>query len=365
MAKNNRGSMKEYIVNLIYYNLQSYPSKELIEKNLGELNNNRLIAEINKIVKLIVVELNFVTEMLNAKNDIISKISGFGYCFESEKLTNQIRHITLSSKFTELHTKTDFELLSSYQYLFRLICWIGEILIKLKNEIINSKNDEIKDLLTGDVLKSLQMLNNILDEIDYITPHEIKLKMDISNDELLYIKQRNILWIIDDSIDRFERFSKGAYEDLKFYLKEIKVQTLKWRQEFGINNVSDEELERCYNKAAKCLKKMKRKMNKLTRQYAKTNHLDTTVEKVNDFETDESELRLPGIFGFAKFMIDWANEVQEQDAREKAEKLEKQMDNYLLEEWQKELVRKGEYDPWSFEEEGELEEGDYYYEDDR
>ena len=44
------------------------------------------------------------------------------------------------------------------------------------------------------------------------------------------------------------------------------------------------------------------------------------MQKSDDFETDESELRLPGIFGFAKFMIDWANDVQEQDAREKNRK---------------------------------------------
>lgn len=40
--------------------------------------------------------------------------------------------------------------------------------------------------------------------------------------------------------------------------------------------------------------------------------------------------------------------------------LEKEMNNYGLEEWQKDLVRKGNYNPWNFEEE-ELEEDDYYY----
>lgn len=46
------------------------------------------------------------------------------------------------------------------------------------------------------------------------------------------------------------------------------------------------------------------------------------------------------------------------------EKLEKEMDYYALEEWQKELVRKGQYDPWNFAEDGDLTEYDYYYEDD-
>ena len=47
------------------------------------------------------------------------------------------------------------------------------------------------------------------------------------------------------------------------------------------------------------------------------------------------------------------------------EELEKEMDMYALTDWQKEEVRKGNYDPWNFEEDGELEEDDYYYEDDK
>lgn len=40
------------------------------------------------------------------------------------------------------------------------------------------------------------------------------------------------------------------------------------------------------------------------------------------------------------------------------------MELHALEECQKDLVRKGEYFPWNFEEDGELDEDDYYYEDD-
>lgn len=44
---------------------------------------------------------------------------------------------------------------------------------------------------------------------------------------------------------------------------------------------------------------------------------------------------------------------------------EKEMDNLNLEEWQKDLVRKGKYRPENFEEDGDLEEDDYYSEDDK
>lgn len=38
------------------------------------------------------------------------------------------------------------------------------------------------------------------------------------------------------------------------------------------------------------------------------------------------------------------------------------MDDYYLEDWQKNLVREGKYEPWNFDEDN-LEEEDYYYDD--
>lgn len=43
---------------------------------------------------------------------------------------------------------------------------------------------------------------------------------------------------------------------------------------------------------------------------------------------------------------------------------EKEMNRYGLEPWQKDLVRKGDYDPENFDDdEDDMEEDDYYYED--
>ena len=47
----------------------------------------------------------------------------------------------------------------------------------------------------------------------------------------------------------------------------------------------------------------------------------------------------------------------------KKSKLEKEMNYNGLEDWQKDLVRKGDYEPHNFEENGKLDEDDYYYED--
>ena len=49
---------------------------------------------------------------------------------------------------------------------------------------------------------------------------------------------------------------------------------------------------------------------------------------------------------------------------DKKKELEKDMNNHDLEKWQKDLVKKEEYDSSSFDEE-DLEEDDYYSEDDK
>ena len=51
------------------------------------------------------------------------------------------------------------------------------------------------------------------------------------------------------------------------------------------------------------------------------------------------------------------------EQKNNSEYTDKELDSYGLEDWQKEEVKKGNYDPWNFEEE-ELEEDDYYSEDD-
>ena len=61
-------------------------------------------------------------------------------------------------------------------------------------------------------------------------------------------------------------------------------------------------------------------------------------------------------FGLFSFM-------NEQEKKNNSEYTDEELDTYGLEDLQKEEVKKGNFDPWNFEEE-DLEEDDYYYEDD-
>lgn len=64
-----------------------------------------------------------------------------------------------------------------------------------------------------------------------------------------------------------------------------------------------------------------------------------------------------GLFEFVEDM-----EKEEEDKRKK--ELIEECKAYALEDWQIKLVLEGKYNPWDFDEDGELVEDDYYYEDD-
>ena len=55
--------------------------------------------------------------------------------------------------------------------------------------------------------------------------------------------------------------------------------------------------------------------------------------------------------------------MNEQQNDNNSEYTDEELDNYGLEDWQKEEVKKGNYEPYNFEEE-EMEDDDYYHEDD-
>lgn len=63
-------------------------------------------------------------------------------------------------------------------------------------------------------------------------------------------------------------------------------------------------------------------------------------------------------------LIKAAPDTHDSNDAKKKEELEKEIDLYYLEERQKDLVRKGDYDPWNFEDDEDLEDDDYYHDDD-
>ncbi len=88
---------------------------------------------------------------------------------------------------------------------------------------------------------------------------------------------------------------------------------------------------------------------------------DTVAPEVCELSEDRDGLMtgIVSLMVFDELMTDCSDEKD----NSYNEKLEAEMNSYCLEDWQKDLVRNGSYDVWSFDEE-ELEEDDYYSEDD-
>lgn len=55
--------------------------------------------------------------------------------------------------------------------------------------------------------------------------------------------------------------------------------------------------------------------------------------------------------------------IEEKKEKDCSDALEEEMDMYGLDEDEKELVRKGEYDPWDFDPDNPTDEDDYYKDD--
>lgn len=85
-------------------------------------------------------------------------------------------------------------------------------------------------------------------------------------------------------------------------------------------------------------------------------------QKFKEFIKDEEKYNVEDMDN-VDVTIDYNGKFKEEvDDENESDYLDEELDDYNLEEWQKDLVKKGEYDPWDFEEE-DLEEDDYYEEE--
>ena len=101
-----------------------------------------------------------------------------------------------------------------------------------------------------------------------------------------------------------------------------------------------------------------------------SNKLRYNIEKILQKEIIESNPKLDNIEKLTKNpnrlrLVDVFDDKYPRKHKKLRYKYTKQeLDNYGLEDWQQDLVNKKEYEPWNFEEE-ELEDDDYYFEDEK
>ena len=184
----------------------------------------------------------------------------------------------------------------------------------------------IQKVLDSIVTFEAQLADLINMEIDYIEKHEDTLELE---DIEKYIKNINsfkgTLSIAKKNLNQ-----NSQYED-------VMVSTLVHLMQDSYKLIQDVDA-------------MIIEADKL--DYTFTKKTDSTHYPEN---SDSNAAIAAGLFALNE--LSKKKKSQEQD-----DKLEKEMDIYGLEDWQKEEVRNGNYDPWSFEEE-DLEEDDYFHDD--
>ena len=320
--------MKEAIIKIIYtgtfksidyHTLYDNLNLSLNESNLslkGNTNVDNALVVYNEIIKIKDGFVPFYELIINLAKTY--KISGIS-TIELKKNKEYIEVLN----HPDLKNKSEYILCSQYQRLINWCIEIGIILLRLKNNLTNNK---IYDLLED--------YNAFLDKLDYQTRKDIKNTIDI-NGNSYYIKVLNRVFATFLELENFEKsddyyFLSASKKDL-VESKLIKLKKYLYKIIKNINaNIS---------------------LIKLT-------HYLWNIRKLND------ELKLAMLNEEYKLSEEVVNKpIPKPKSKPQVKSaLEQEMDDMNLEEYQKELVRSGEYDTWNFEEE-ELEEEDYFFED--
>ncbi len=167
---------------------------------------------------------------------------------------------------------------------------------------------------------------------------------------------RRVKEYLDDNMGHFPVEDVKEYlEDVNRYDREIEKILEKLKMSLTTNKMIDklEEVINIFDILREEIKDLLDMEETEETEYSDDDELDDMEE-----DTDSGVLDVVAGLSLADSIGNRSNRRNHRDKRQ-----EEEMDNYYLDDWQKDLVRKGDYDPWDFEEDGEHDEDDYYSED--
>ena len=190
---------------------------------------------------------------------------------------------------------------------------------------------------------------NPLKIIKEINNYTSKMSDMIDNANNYIIENQNSLVLTDNDKNTFDRLVRNY---------EIKFK--RYSEELNKYKFNEEVLLRILEGIVEDSSVLQTEIKKILNSY---NSESTSTIKVKETAPEKDKISFTDVAAglFIADAID--NHFNKDDVYD--EELEKEMDMYALTDWQKEEVRKGNYAPWNFEEDGDLEEDDYYYEDDK
>lgn len=193
-------------------------------------------------------------------------------------------------------------------------------------------------------------------------------KVKCSNNKEKIISEINnqisgIKTMIKNATDYLERnkshFSYSVIEEFNNYSKQYSSQTSYYEK-----NCSEKVLEDILLQHLDSLLSISLELKQKIKKTLNEENSATTVITSMPKQKNENKIGFTDVIAGIAIANELDKHFNREEDEDYDEELETEMDAYDLEDWQKDLVRQGRYNPWNFGEE-ELEEGDYYYEDDK
>lgn len=193
-------------------------------------------------------------------------------------------------------------------------------------------------------------------------------KVKCSNNKEKIISEINnqisgIKTMIKNATDYLERnkshFSYSVIEEFNNYSRQYSSQTSYYEK-----NCSEKVLEDILLQYLDSLLSISLELKQKIKKTLNEENSATTVITSMPKQKNENKIGFTDVIAGIAIANELDKHFNREEDEDYDEELETEMDAYDLEDWQKDLVRQGRYNPWNFGEE-ELEEGDYYYEDDK
>lgn len=193
-------------------------------------------------------------------------------------------------------------------------------------------------------------------------------KVKCSNNKEKIISEINnqisgIKTMIKNATDYLERnkshFSYSVIEEFNNYSRQYSSQTSYYEK-----NCSEKVLEDILLQHLDSLLSISLELKQKIKKTLNEENSATTVITSMPKQKNENKIGFTDVIAGIAIANELDKHFNREEDEDYDEELETEMDAYDLEDWQKDLVRQGRYNPWNFGEE-ELEEGDYYYEDDK
>lgn len=169
--------------------------------------------------------------------------------------------------------------------------------------------------------------------------------------------------MIKNATDYLERnkshFSYSIIEEFNNYSRQYSSQTSYYEK-----NCSEKVLEDILLQHLDSLLSISLELKQKIKKTLNEENSATTVITSMPKQKNENKIGFTDVIAGIAIANELDKHFNREEDEDYDEELETEMDAYDLEDWQKDLVRQGRYNPWNFGEE-ELEEGDYYYEDDK